>query len=191
MLLCPHNFNFVEKLVCKLADFGLSRGLVWCPKLEGKVVDNPIWLAPEILQHMKYTEKVDVYAFGVILWEIVSHGDFFGHIDFMTVIEEKVIAGTLITSGHFFLIPGERPPIPPETPKYLVELILQAWDNEPESRPSFRQLSQRLVSKSSIVEPPEPSRFLVLISHFLSSCLLILGPRFFRRGIGRNGSETE
>lgn len=36
---------------------------------------------------------MDVYAFGVILWEIVSHGDFFGEEDFMTVIEDKVIAG--------------------------------------------------------------------------------------------------
>lgn len=49
---------FVGTLVCKIADFGLSRGLVWNERLEGKVVDNPIWLAPEVLRHQKYTEKV-------------------------------------------------------------------------------------------------------------------------------------
>eukprot|EP01128_Nolandella_sp_AFSM9_P001133 TRINITY_DN11242_c0_g1_i1.p1 TRINITY_DN11242_c0_g1~~TRINITY_DN11242_c0_g1_i1.p1 ORF type:complete len:633 (-),score=57.05 TRINITY_DN11242_c0_g1_i1:47-1882(-) len=137
-------------LVCKLADFGLSRGLVWSENLEGKVVDNPIWLAPEILQHMKYSEKVDVYAFGVILWEIVSHGDFFGHVDFMTLIEDMVIK-------------GQRPEIPETTPEYLQDLIEQSWADSPAMRPSFRQLTKRLIAKDATSqEAPDPMRFVDL-----------------------------
>jgi len=51
----------------KIADFGLSRGLVWTQSYSDKVVDNPVWLAPEVIQKKPYSEKVDVYAFGVIL----------------------------------------------------------------------------------------------------------------------------
>jgi len=39
---------------------------------------------------------VDVYAFGVILWELISAQDFFGEISFMSSIEEKILAGTTV-----------------------------------------------------------------------------------------------
>lgn len=34
-----------------------------------------------------------MYAFGVILWELVSAQDFFGEISFMSAIEEKILNG--------------------------------------------------------------------------------------------------
>lgn len=37
-----------------------------------RFVDNPIWLAPEVLTIDPYDERVDIYAYGVILWEILS-----------------------------------------------------------------------------------------------------------------------
>ena len=41
-----------------MADFGLSRKLLLSPDLQERVVDNPTWLAPEILESKPYTEKV-------------------------------------------------------------------------------------------------------------------------------------
>jgi len=35
-------------------------------------VDNPYWLAPEILQKDSYSTSSDVYSFGIIFWEILS-----------------------------------------------------------------------------------------------------------------------
>jgi serine/threonine protein kinase len=69
--------------------------LEWGGELEGKVVDNPVWLAPEIILKKNYTYKVDVYAFGVILWELVSAKDFFGHINFFSELENLIVEGTL------------------------------------------------------------------------------------------------
>ena len=35
-------------------------------------VGTPMWMAPEIIQGRQYTQKADVYAFGIILWEILT-----------------------------------------------------------------------------------------------------------------------
>ena len=53
----------------KLADFGWTR-------IKGKVMTSKIgtyqWMAPEVIAGFKYTEKADVFSFGVILWELAT-----------------------------------------------------------------------------------------------------------------------
>lgn len=61
----------------KVADFGLSRS----PEAEmmttqlGTIVLFVIiqhWMAPELLESKQYSTKVDVYSFGILLWEILA-----------------------------------------------------------------------------------------------------------------------
>jgi serine/threonine protein kinase len=77
-------------------------------------VDNPIWLAPEILLDKEYDEKVDTYAFGIILWELVSREIFFSECSFMLDIQDKVAS-------------GERPVIPTDIPSGFTEVIRKSW----------------------------------------------------------------
>ena len=53
----------------KLADFGWTR--VMAESMTGKIGTYQ-WMAPEVINNEKYTEKADVYSFGIILWEIAS-----------------------------------------------------------------------------------------------------------------------
>ncbi|CAI5450800.1 unnamed protein product [Caenorhabditis angaria] len=57
----------------KISDFGLSReGVLYTMDMSKKV---PIrWLAPETLRGGVYTPKTDVYAFGIMSWEICENG---------------------------------------------------------------------------------------------------------------------
>ena len=60
-----------------MTDFGLSRELeedeVYYRTQGGKI---PVrWTAPEAIQHRKFTQKSDVWSFGIVLWEIMSYGD--------------------------------------------------------------------------------------------------------------------
>uniref|UniRef100_H3G576 Protein kinase domain-containing protein n=1 Tax=Phytophthora ramorum TaxID=164328 RepID=H3G576_PHYRM len=63
-----NNVLLTDKLEPKVIDFGVSRGLVDLTMTAG--VGTPYWTAPEILEGKRYTEKADIYSFGVVLSEL-------------------------------------------------------------------------------------------------------------------------
>jgi leucine-rich repeat kinase 2 len=68
----------VDVGVCaKIADFGLTRKMELTDVLNTKAVDNPVWLAPEILTKQKYTEMVGVCGSFVLSLLLSSSSLFF------------------------------------------------------------------------------------------------------------------
>ena len=68
------NILIDQNWIIKVADFGLSKKIIKFntgDEKKGKV-GTPNWMAPEICRGEKNTEKADVYAFGLIVWEIVT-----------------------------------------------------------------------------------------------------------------------
>eukprot|EP01104_Vermistella_antarctica_P016973 TRINITY_DN591_c0_g1_i1.p1 TRINITY_DN591_c0_g1~~TRINITY_DN591_c0_g1_i1.p1 ORF type:complete len:1378 (-),score=383.37 TRINITY_DN591_c0_g1_i1:59-4192(-) len=118
------------KITAKIGDFGTCRSLTYVPGFVGSVTDNPVWLAPEILKNEHYDEKVDLYSFGVILWEILSKTAYFGEVKFWHVIEDKILKNV-------------RPPIPDCKPGYKA-LIEELWSGNPHERPPFEECCRRL-----------------------------------------------
>lgn len=125
--------------IAKIADFGLSRGLIWSNKLEDKAVDNPIWLAPEIITKSAYTEKVDIYALGVIFYELVIGRSPFSEYSFLYLIEEKIIK-------------GERSDISTIEHRQYADLIEICWAQDPKNRPSINEVVENLESQMKQVE---------------------------------------
>ena len=123
--------NPSDVTVAVVADFGLSKS--WVPVLQGRNVDNPVWLAPEILSGKEYTEKADVYSFGVILYEILTLKPFFGEYTFMSKMEDDIIK-------------GKRPELPSDDNLDFVELIRDCWQNDPVRRPNFADIITRVNS---------------------------------------------
>eukprot|EP01103_Thecamoeba_quadrilineata_P019402 TRINITY_DN783_c0_g1_i2.p1 TRINITY_DN783_c0_g1~~TRINITY_DN783_c0_g1_i2.p1 ORF type:complete len:136 (+),score=31.56 TRINITY_DN783_c0_g1_i2:85-492(+) len=104
--------------------------------LASKVVENPVWLAPEVLRKQKYTEKVDVYSAGVILWELMTGENYFGEVSHMFVLEDKVLSKQrpdLSLNDHNCPFPEYK------------SLISFSWSDDPHLRPSFSHLCSRLV----------------------------------------------
>jgi len=77
-----------------------------------------VWLAPEMLRGDEFSYKADTYAYGIILWEMVTRDHFFGNEDFMSVIQAKILDGV-------------RPDIPEGNPPELTQLIKVCWQNDP------------------------------------------------------------
>uniref|UniRef100_A0A3Q4GBC4 Testis associated actin remodelling kinase 1 n=1 Tax=Neolamprologus brichardi TaxID=32507 RepID=A0A3Q4GBC4_NEOBR len=79
--LCPSVQNCLvrwEGAVCSavVGDFGLAEKIPDYSEEEGQeplaVVGSPYWMAPEVLRGEVYNEKVDVFAYGIILCEIIA-----------------------------------------------------------------------------------------------------------------------
>jgi Protein tyrosine and serine/threonine kinase/C-terminal of Roc, COR, domain len=123
-------------LVAKVADFGLSRNTLLSSSLKAKVVDNPTWLAPEIMGKKPYTHKSDVYSFGVILYELLTRLSFFHDVEWDWKIEEKVTT-------------GQRPTLPEcaDDEKEFADfwqLMQESWHADPDKRPEFGEMRKRL-----------------------------------------------
>jgi len=70
-------------------------------------------------------------SFGIILWELLTRQKPFPHHTKYEVFRESVCR-------------GERPPIPPETDPILADLINRCWASDPNLRPSFSEIVERL-----------------------------------------------
>jgi GAF domain-containing protein len=114
----------------KVADFGLTRFI--SEKKQMTQVGTPMWMAPEIIMGKKYTEKADVYAFGIILWEILTRDEPYEEKEPMQIVVEVVNEGLRPT------IAAEMMDSP------LVPLMTDCWHTEPQMRPTFEKIVERL-----------------------------------------------
>ncbi|KAH3723394.1 protein kinase [Pelomyxa schiedti] len=116
----------------KLCDFGLS---ILEPSDGSNLterVGSPLWMSPEMLTRSIYTEKTDVYSFGVCLWEMITGEVPFGHITEMGALVDAVARK------------GVRPKIPTGCPALLVEVVTTCWAAAAASRPSCREVVPKL-----------------------------------------------
>jgi len=114
----------------KVADFGFSQIKAADSLVEPK--GTLVWMAPEMILGEGYNEKVDVYSFGIILWEILTRQKPYPH-----YVDPKAFCNAICFSH-------ERPPIPPDTPAALKRLMTSCWSSTPSERISFSQIVQSL-----------------------------------------------
>lgn len=121
-----------NKLV-KVSDFGLSRDVyqnnVYCKLGGGKL---PIrWMALESITHQRYTTQSDVWSFGILLWEIVTLGEY----------PYPEISNTDLLN---FLKSGYRMEKPSHCGIELYQMMLDCWKENPKERPTFMDVRKRL-----------------------------------------------
>jgi len=133
-----------QKYVVKIGDFGLARDI----EMENayKTSDRQLpykWCSPEVLEFGNFTIQSDIWAFGIVLWEMYSYGrePYPGFTTDMTI--EKVM------SGYTMDIPEGCPP-------KVGELIQRCWALKPSQRPSFQQIYdelQKILSEQQQILP--------------------------------------
>mmetsp|Transcript_19607 Transcript_19607/g.35641 ORF Transcript_19607/g.35641 Transcript_19607/m.35641 type:complete len:341 (+) Transcript_19607:2-1024(+) len=122
----------------KVADFGLARALDSAEPLTLGVGTNN-WMAPEMFCRRTYDEKVDVYSYGMVLYEIICRR-----------IPYK---GEDPASLRRLVITGKRPDIsyvPSQCPKIICDLIVECWAPDSSARPAFEEVVKR-VQKAGVI----------------------------------------
>ena len=119
------NILLDKNFIVKIADFGWARLRDnHMTKLRGTFQ----WMAPEVISKDNYTEKADVYSFGIILWEFWSKEPPYKG------VKAKEVAIKVRSN------PNYRPIIPSEVPEDIGELMKCCWEADPEKRPTFLEI---------------------------------------------------
>ncbi|XP_034098466.1 putative mitogen-activated protein kinase kinase kinase 7-like isoform X1 [Drosophila albomicans] len=101
-----------------------------------KMVGEFYYMAPEIVEVSKYTEKCDVYSFGIILWEVMSRKKPFYNLENKTsyFILNKVIEGLRPDVNDLNDVNGIQ------NSAQIKMWITNCWDADPEKRPTMHEL---------------------------------------------------
>ncbi|CDQ65539.1 unnamed protein product [Oncorhynchus mykiss] len=128
--LAARNCLVGENSVVKVADFGLSRLMTGDTYTAHAGAKFPIkWTAPESLAYNTFSIKSDVWAFGVLLWEIATYG-------------MSPYPGIDLSQVYDLLEKGYRMEQPEGCPPKVHELMRACWQWSPLDRPSFAETHQ-------------------------------------------------
>ncbi|XP_065839338.1 uncharacterized protein [Oscarella lobularis] len=130
--LAARNVLLGEKLVCKIADFGLSRDLADDNYYVTKGGQIPFrWTAPEAINFRKYSTSSDVWSYGIVLYEIWTVG-------------KRPYGNTKNRAVLDLLETGYRLPPPPGCSYAVYKLMIECWNPDHHKRPTFNAISTRL-----------------------------------------------
>jgi len=128
----------------KVSDFGLSKTIF-------RTIGNASrmgtlnWLAPEVLRgDVHHNTAVDVYAFGMVMYEILMDGtppyESWAPLQIVRAIDE-----------------GQKPEIPLACDPRYKALMESCWDPDPALRPSFTEICKQLRTIERLARQPSGS----------------------------------
>uniref|UniRef100_A0A8D0A2S1 Mitogen-activated protein kinase kinase kinase 7 n=1 Tax=Sander lucioperca TaxID=283035 RepID=A0A8D0A2S1_SANLU len=144
----PPNLLLVARgTVLKICDFGTACDIqTYMTNNKGSAA----WMAPEVFEGSNYSEKCDVFSWGIILWEVITRKKPFDEI-----------------GGSAFCIMwavhrGTRPPLIKDLPQPIETLMTRCWDKEPSQRPSMEEVKNTMsqlmkVSSQHVLVPMNQS----------------------------------
>jgi serine/threonine protein kinase len=169
----PMNILLDDRLMPRICDFGISRFLGGHSANCTLHLGTPLWMAPEQFGSGGYDLSVDVFAFGTVLWFMLSE-----------TLPFEGLEGVQIA---LTLEKGMRTFIPRETPQGLANLIRRCWAQDPHVRPSFEEIGKVVGSGDVHFPGTDPARLRAVIAglaghlpvqHFSSSPLQLPNPEF-------------
>ncbi|KAK9820285.1 hypothetical protein WJX72_008607 [[Myrmecia] bisecta] len=129
----PQNVLLDGEGRAKVCDFGIARfkNRTFI-STKNNTAGTPAYMAPEMFEGHRVTEKIDAFSFGILLWECYT-----GELPWSQLsspMQVIYVVGVL----------KQRLQIPTTCPPGLQHLIKHCWQHVPEDRPGFPEILQRL-----------------------------------------------
>ena len=105
--------------------------------ITGTMIGTPAYVAPEMIRSQVYDSKVDIYSFGIIMWEMwYGKRAFRDFGEDLKTFYEKVAEG--VRPSH---VEGRR--TPPDGWRHLMQ---RCWDDEADKRPTAAMCHNELTT---------------------------------------------
>ncbi|XP_033098935.1 tyrosine-protein kinase BTK-like isoform X2 [Anneissia japonica] len=138
--LAARNCLVGERNIVKVADFGLTR-YVLDDDYTSSGTKFPIkWTPPEVLHYTRFSSKSDVWAFGILMWEVFSGGK----MPYPTMSNVEVVDQV---TRH-----GYRMEKPDSCPPDVYRLMRKCWQEKAEDRPTFSHIHRMLGNNLSYTD---------------------------------------
>ncbi|ETV64372.1 TKL/DRK protein kinase [Aphanomyces astaci] len=147
----------------KISDFGLSREKVLDDTMS--VTGTPLWLPPEMIRAERYSEKADVYSFGIVLTELDTRRIPYHDIKNTGTSKKRIAGSTLM---HMVAYKQLRPNMSATCLDSVRDLFVRCTSDDPDMRPTFedimidlethvkREILQRAVNDAILVDLNDP-----------------------------------
>lgn len=141
----PENIHIAETGAVKLMDFGIAKTELLSMTRAGYVLGTPFYMAPEQVTGQKVTQSVDVYAFGLLVFELITgrkpiNGETVERV-FYSILHEPIDLAPLAEAG---------------APHELVDLVAHCTEKNPADRfRSFEEIVTRIEALLAEVRPPK------------------------------------
>ena len=132
----PQNI-LIEGDQIKLCDFGFAKKMSASANFLKSIKGTPLYIAPEILLHQHYTQKVDVWSLGIILFELAC-GRTPSYAHTVPLLQPKILHDAVKYPSH---ISSDL--------KHLIDNMLQ---KKPERRYTWEQVKSHAFFQSESVE---------------------------------------
>ncbi|XP_052281781.1 tyrosine-protein kinase Tec-like isoform X2 [Dreissena polymorpha] len=136
--LAARNCLVGDNQTIKVADFGLARYVIDDEYTSSTGTKFPVkWAPPEVLSFTRFSSKSDVWAFGVLMWEVFTGGEMPYH----QMRNAEVV--------DFVCSSNRRLAKPQGCPQKIYMIMMDCWHKTPEERPSFMQMGRKLKTTTS------------------------------------------
>lgn len=126
-----------NKYTVKVSDFGMAKVLGENSYYKSDNVTLPYkWCSVEVLKYGKFSFASDVWAFGILLWELFSMG-------------ETPYLGFSNSEASEKVIQGYRLPQPKNCSDEMYKLMKQCWNENPKDRPTMKDIHSTLSTEKT------------------------------------------
>lgn len=136
---CPRNFMLAADGTIKLIDFSVAMGVGDVLRNTGARTGRPAYMAPEVIRENAFSERSDIYAFGITMYETLTGRRPFKGNDRYAAMYNQLNVNPIPPSRYNAAIPPE-----------LEALVLRAMAKSPDER--FRRMDELLVALTAMDE---------------------------------------